>query len=343
MKFVISLTDRIGTLEQIVALWDKFGDGRNPFSNMIFTPLFAHPPVLALIRDKLQHRGDVFFDSGGYYVQQGLVNYEALYQDLKKFYQENDWGRWYVLPDYVPTSSLSSTEVEERIQATITVSKLFFSEMHESLKDRALPVVQGHTFEQVQMCVESYASMGVTYVGFGSFGTSGTNNSINTITRQSIQMIEFLREITRKHSMKIHAFGIGTPEVLPLFYELGIDSFDSSGWSRTAGFGNVFLPFVGRRSITQRMILQVGGKAYKPAEFIELRDSTGHKCPFCQDVMFLKKNRIYQMLHNLCVVMDTVESLNGEGNTEVSSLKKSRYDHYATRRTYKPFHVEEDQ
>ena len=191
-------------------------------------------------------------------------------------------------------------------------------------------MVQGHTLEQIQLCVENYAEMGVSYIGFGSFGTSGDNNSINTITRQSIRMIEFLKKSSEKNKLKIHLFGIGTPSVLPLFYELGIDSFDSSCWSRTAGFGNVYLPFMGRRNITGRMLREIGGEAYTKAKFIELKDATGHDCPFCRDVDQLITGRLFQMMHNLYVLLDTVDMLNsGEKYIpELIGVQASRYKNF---------------
>lgn len=328
------MTHRVDGLRQIWRLWEQFSDGRDPFRRTIFTPLFARPSVVAFMHQHFVDRGGVIFDSGGYYVQQGVVTYEALYQRLMKYYIDNDWGSWYVLPDYVPTSSLSPQEVESRVQATVTVTKLFFAEMPPHLRTRALPVVQGHTREQVKHCVDNYSDIGATYIGFGSFGTSGDNNSINMVTRQSIEMIKFLRKQADRYGMKIHLFGIGTPEVLPLFHELGVNSFDSSCWSRTAGYGNVYLPFLGRRNISQRMAREIGGVAYTEAEFTDLKQATGHDCPFCRDYETLKQGRIYQMMHNLYVMLDTVDALNA-GKPIVPMLigvNESRYNKFRERR-----------
>lgn len=330
MEFVASMTSRIDELRQLWHLWQTYNDGRNPFARTIFTPLFARANVLKFMHTRLAPQGGVMFDSGGYYVQQGVVSYEALYQRLLEFYRHNQWANWYVLPDYVPTSSLSPAEVESRIQATITVTRQFALEMPAELRPLILPVVQGHTREQIKLCVESYAAMGATYIGFGSFGTSGDNNAINTITRQAIHMIEFLKLHAQQYDLKIHLFGVGTPNVLSLFYDLGIDSFDSSCWSRTAGYGNVYLPFIGRRSITQRMAREIGGVAYKASEFNELKAATEHDCPFCRDFETLKTSRITQMAHNLYVMMDTVDALNAGKKLipELIGVDKSRYTHY---------------
>ncbi|MBL8049629.1 MAG: hypothetical protein JNM46_00265 [Anaerolineales bacterium] len=330
MEFVASMTHRADELRKIAHLWETSGDKRQPFSRTIFTPLFARPSVSTLMKEMFELPGGVIFDSGGYYVQQGVVTYESLYQKLMEFYISNQWADWYVLPDYVPTSSLSVEEVDSRVKATVTISKLFQTEMPENLRKKCIPVVQGHTLEQILLCVETYAEMGVSYVGFGSFGTSGDNNSINTITRQSIQMIEFLKRHTEKYGLRVHLFGIGTPTVLPLFRELGIDSFDSSCWSRTAGYGNVYLPFMGRRNITGRMLREIGGEAYTKAKFLELRDASGHDCPFCSDVDKLISNRLYQMMHNLYVLLDTVDLLNAGKNfvPEIVGVQKSRYSNF---------------
>jgi hypothetical protein len=336
MDFVASMTHRPSELRQIIDMWRSSGDPRNPFARTIYTPLFAQQGVKQLMVDEFSTLGGVIFDSGGYFVQQGGISYESLYQKLMAFYKQNKWGSWYVLPDYVPTSDLSPFEVEERVQATITVAKLFFTQMPDDLKPRALPVVQGYTREQIKACVDAYSDLGVSYIGFGSFETSGNNNSINMIQMQSYEMASFVKEQAEKHNMKVHFFGVGTPEVLFKFKELDIDSFDSSGWSRTAGYGNVYLPFIGRRSITTRMLREVGGEAYRQEDFLRLKDATGHDCPFCQDYETLKHSRIKQMVHNLFVMMDTVEGLNrGEVIVpELVGIKPSRYQNFGVRKHY---------
>lgn len=328
MNFVASMTHRPPELRQIWQYWQQHGDIRNPFQSTIFTPLFAQSGVLDFVRQNFEADGGVMFDSGGYFVQQGAATYESLYQRLLAFYRANGWAKWYVLPDYVPTTGLSPSEVEARVEATITVARLFVAEMPPSLRDRALPVVQGYTREQIHRCVVSYAELGVKCIGFGSFGTSGENNSINTVSRQSLELIEYLKKLADRYQLSIHLFGVGTPEVLADFYDIGVDSFDSSCWSRTAGYGNVYLPFVGRRNLSQRMAREIGGPAYEFAEFANLRQATGHRCPFCEDIGQLQHNRMYQMLHNLYVMMDTVEALN-QGKPIVARLvgvRQSRYE-----------------
>lgn len=330
------MTHRADELREIMRLWREHPDGRQPFCRTIYTPVFARPDVLQFMLEHFRSAEGVIFDSGGYFVQQGAITYEALYQRLLNFYRDNFWGEWYVLPDYVPVSGLSELEVETRVQATVTVAKLFFSDMPEGLRERALPVVQGYTRQQVKYCIDRYAELGVHYVGFGSFDTSGNNNSINTISTRALEMVDFLKEQVHKYGMKLHLFGVGTPEVLYRFAELEVDSFDSSCWSRTAGYGNVYLPFIGRKNISAKMIRDIGGVAYRPERFVELRDATGHSCPFCEDVEQLKRSRIGQMMHNLYVLVDTVDALN-RGETvipESIGIQPSRYENMRVEKFY---------
>ncbi len=157
------------------------------------------------------------------------------------------------------------------------------------------------------------------------------------VNSQSLEMVAFVKEQAELKGLRLHLFGIGTPEVLFKFKELDVDSFDSSCWSRTAGYGNVYLPFIGRRNISTRMIRDIGGEAYRPEDFMRLKDATGHDCPFCRDYESLKHNRIQQMVHNLFVMMDTVEGLN-RGETiipELVGISPSRYLNMGTRPHYK--------
>lgn len=313
MRFVRSLTVARSEIIEFLRLWEISGDPRAPFEYLILTPLpgLTDQSRVAIVKQYFAERSQIIFDSGGYAVQQGIISYEDLYQRLLKYYRENDWADAYILPDYVPTSGLSEQEVESRVQATITVARLFHAEMPTPLRERALPVVQGHTRKQIQKCVETYMELGAKLLGFGSFGTTGISSDINIVTSQSIDLLTFLLDLGAKYGFRVHALGVGSPTLLHTLYQMGVYSFDSSCWLRTAGFGNVLMPFVKRRNITGgRLRERAGHRPLTSSEFQELQQETGHKCFFCASFEELKRKRFYQILHNLSVVMDTVDSLN---------------------------------
>jgi hypothetical protein len=97
-------------LRKLLRLWDEGGDPRNPFAAILVTPLFAAPSTLRLIREELKERrgATVYFDSGGYYVQQGKISFDNLYSSLRSYYQnpENQIGMFYpIMSPFQPIRS----------------------------------------------------------------------------------------------------------------------------------------------------------------------------------------------------------------------------------------------
>jgi len=308
MKFVASLTMNASDLRQAIQLWDASGDPRDPFAHALVSPLFIQPSTLRIVREELKERrgSQVYFDSGGYYVQQGRLAYEELYGLLMDYYRQNRWADWYVLPDWVPTSQDDSQTVEHKVRATITVSRLFYDELPDELKGRVLPVVQAHTKAQVIACMEAYSQFAVGPIGFGSFGTSGSTNGVNTVTGQSVEMLRTLIDLTKRDGFDIHLFGVSTPPILYLFQQLEVASFDSMAWMKAAGYGNVFLPLVRGYMATYRVAERT--HTYRD-QFERLKAMTGHRCPFCEDFSVLTSNRMHRIMHNLASVLDTLDIL----------------------------------
>jgi queuine/archaeosine tRNA-ribosyltransferase len=316
-------------LRKLLRLWDERGDPRDPFAAVLVTPLFASPSTLELIREELkQKRGShVYFDSGGYYAQQGKISFRDLYRRLRDYYREpeNQWADWYVLPDCVPTSDDSSEVVNQKVDETITAAKMFFAEMPPSIQERSLSVIQGHTFDQVNRCIEAYRSMGQKYLGFGSFGTSGANNSINVTDKRSARSVAHIARELASDGIRLHTFGVSTPPVIYAFQRLGIYSFDSMAWLRSAGYGKTFLPFVRAYNVSHR---STRNTALTQAEFEQIKALTGHRCPFCEDFGELSKNRLWRALHNLVAVMDTVDPERDLTRREIAELVFRRSSSY---------------
>ena len=329
MQLVTSLTIDASLLRKLLHLWDKGGDPRNPFAAVLVTPLFASPSTLRLIREELKKkRGSViYFDSGGYYAQQGKISFDDLYCRLRDYYRdpENQWADWYVLPDHVPTSADSPTIVEQKVNDTITATKMFFAEMPPHIQERSLPVIQGHTFEQVNRCIDAYRAMGLQYLGFGSFGTSGSNNSINITDARAAENVSYITRELQADSIRLHTFGVSTPPVVYAFERLGIFSFDSMAWLRSAGYGKAFMPFVRAYNVSHR---STRNSALSQVEFDQIKMRTGHHCPFCDDFDQLSKSRIFRALHNLVAVMDTIAPAPRLSSQEIAALiswKSTRY------------------
>jgi hypothetical protein len=313
MRFVASATLSRSDLRGLLHRWEQSGVGADPFSQVILTPLpgLSERSTVDYVRKNLVGRSRIWFDSGGYFVQQGKITYEELFGQLMNWYRTNQWAEVYVLPDNVPSSDLSEEEVEGRVRATIAVTRLFSFELPQEIRAKALPVVQGHRREQILECVEAYLDLGYQTIGFGSFDTTGAGKDINLFTRRALMNLDFLQDLAARFNFRTHAFGVGTPALIPTLHAMGVSSFDSSCWIRTAGFGNALLPFVGRRNVSHRMLREVGGPAYSETSFEELKKLTGHTCAFCASFEKLQRDRLDLALHNLIVIRDTVAALLG--------------------------------
>src|SRR6185312_314586 len=133
------------------------------------------------------------------------------------FYREHDWGAAYVLPDYVPTSQNTPTEVEERVRVTAAEGAKFFKRLPESVRGRALGVLQGHDTGHLALCLESYLAAGVRRLGFGSFDTGGGSGEINLLTEDATVRLEVVRELLTTatsaghvaEGVDLHLFGVG--------------------------------------------------------------------------------------------------------------------------------------
>lgn len=323
ISFVASLTASSRDLKHLIRTWEAEGLSERPFSKCIITPLFTERPAFEYVRYMHEQWGvDVFFDSGGFFVQQGKIKYDELFARLLEFYRKHDWAACYVLPDFVPTSRHSKEEVTERVFVTAAEGVKFLKRMPTELRSRALGVLQGHTPEHLKFCLEAFLAGGVQRIGFGSFDTTGAKAEINLMTDGSARRLTFVRDLIYqgfisqqiKSVPDLHLFGVSSPNIVETFPSYLATSFDSSGWQRTAGYGNVYLPFKGRRNITHGGASILSGAGLSASEFYAQCEFTQHSCAFCRDFFKLQKDRFARMWHNAIVFNEMVGSLNEIGS-----------------------------
>jgi ribosomal protein S18 acetylase RimI-like enzyme len=319
VTFVAALSNAANDLRHLIRLWENEGLSGRPFDRAIITPLFSDSRTLTHVRYMHDRWGvEVVFDSGGFFVQQGKVTYDQLFPRLLNFYRRNDWGAAYVLPDYVPTSKNTVSEVDERVHVTAAEGVKFLGRMPRDLAHLAVGVLQGHTPAHLKHCYKAYCDAGVPHLGFGSFDTSGVNSEINLFTAQSERRLEVLRDLItgpyltgKSNSLpSLHLFGVSSPALLATFPQFLATSFDSSGWMRTAGYGNVYLPFRSRRNVTHGASALSCGQGLTPAAYFAMCAETRHDCPFCRDFTRIQTDRYARMLHNAHVFREMTESLN---------------------------------
>jgi ribosomal protein S18 acetylase RimI-like enzyme len=319
ITFVAALTASTNDLKLMVEMWESQGPQQKPFERCIITPLFIDPGAFQSVRHMHDRwEVEVVFDSGGFFVQQGKIGYHELFSRLLTFYTKNDWAEGYVLPDFPPTSRQRDDEATERVYVTAAEGVKFFKRLASHLQPLAIGALQGRTPEHLRHCYDAFQGSGIERLAFGSFDTTGVNAEINILTDGAIRRLEFLRNLIRHEYVgnrlatmpNLHFFGISSPMAMTSFGGFLATSYDSSGWLRTAGFGNVYLPFQSRRNVSHGSTALRLGNGLSAADFYAGCEKTGHWCPFCRDFDRLKKDRFARMWHNALVFTEMTEAVN---------------------------------
>lgn len=323
LRFVASMTVCPSDIRKIRRHVEMAQPSIDPLRNILITPMFVERGSVDLARQMAAEGRHVMFDSGGYYVQLGRLRYEELYMPLLKTYREHRWASVYTLPDHVPTSQDCSVVVERKVKDTIRFSSLFFEEMPDDLKPRAMPVVQGHSYKQVDECLRAYIRLGVKRIGFGSFGTQGQNSEINVATKSAVEIARHVIEVAHENGMQAHLFGLGTPSLVAMIKGIKADSFDSATWLKSAGFGQVFLPFMRAYNISYGISVSELQKGITFEQFNEWRDLTGHRCQLCENLSNLNAHKMHRAAHNLIVMAETVAMVNAGNGAHIRAIYKA--------------------
>lgn len=323
LEFAASITVCPSDIRKVRHHLDLANPNVDPLHTVLITPLFVERGSLELVRCMMEEGQRVMFDSGGYYVQMGRLAYEELYMPLLEMYRKHRWANLYTLPDHVPLSQDSAAVVDQKVRNTITYSTLFFQEMPDDLKPRAMPVVQGHSYRHVDACLKAYLKLGVRWIGFGSFGTFGKNNQMNVATDTAVELARYLIAIAHSNGVKVHLFGLGVPALVAMLKGIKADSFDSSSWLKAAGFGQVFLPFMRAYTISHRSTKSELQKGIRFEQFDEWRELTGHRCRYCDDLKSMQEHKMHRAVHNLIVVSETVGMANNGSNTHIRAIYKA--------------------
>ena len=296
---------------------------------LLITPLMVNSLTLRLGRAIQEDFGiPVMFDSGGYAVQTGRLDYFEMYSRLLQFYERERWAGFYALPDNVPTSRDREDVVAAKVRQTVECSELFYREMPNGLRERALGVAHGRTLSQVEYCLDRYERLGLRHVGFGSFTTAGPDSSMNITTRAALANARQLATLASERGMTTHLFGVGVPAILPWIADTGATSFDSGNWARSAGFGQIFMPLTRGYNVSYRNGLARIQQGLTRSQFERLRTVSGHACSYCEPFETLRTSREARAGHNLLATADALDIISRSDwlrMTAIYSVASPRY------------------
>ena len=186
-----------------------------------------------------------------------------------------------------------------------------------------MPVVHATRSEHLDYCLRYYTKEQYSFekVGFGSFPTSGTNNSINRLNVSALMLLRQLVENLAEDGIGLHTFGISTPPAIYLLSLVGVQSFDSSGWKRSGGYGKIFLPFIRGYLVTFN---SRKNSSMNEVEFRKWKEIVNHDCPFCVSFKQLSESQWPRIMHNL-TVMAELETHHRTPKMEVLKCLSSEY------------------
>lgn len=339
LDFYTSMTVCMSDIRRISGLLREAGQLPHALSHILTTPLYMNATALTMLRDlrdeirTTDERASVCFDSAGYYVQVGRISYDELYYKLLTCYRANRWADRYVLPDNVPCSQDAPHVVWQKVRQTVEMSIIFYQEMPAELRAKCVPVVHGHTPEQIEYCLERYLEMGeIAALGFGSFSTNGKDNGSNSTSNQSIANVQRIVAAATPRGLGVHLFGLGVPALVALIHAVGAASFDSASWLKSAGFGQVFLPFTRSYNVSHRTTRKNFHRAVTWDDFVAMRKMTNHDCYFCTDRDQLSEKKMYRAMHNLLVVYESVLAANNGEHERIANIYEGSSSTY--RREY---------
>ena len=331
MDFVISAASKSSDVRILQETFSSTGGVFQHVRGVLVTPLFSTDLTLRLCCDiQAEFRIPIMFDSGGYAVQTGRIDYFEMYGHLLEFYRRERWAGLYTLPDNVPTNKDTDVEVEAKVRQTTECSALFYREMPSELRDRALGVVHGHTLAQIEFCLDRYLRIGLRHIGFGSFGTSGQNSDVNILTNGALANARALTKLARERGLTVHLFGVGSPATLPWLACTGATSFDSANWAKGAGFGQVFLPLTRGYNVTHRSIVSPIQRGLSRDDFEKLRALSGHSCPYCASFDLLQTSRVARAAHNILATIDSLEMIAKQDHCRMSAIYAAASPKYGT-------------
>ena len=147
-------------------------------------------------------------------------------------------------PDHIVTPDMDDSTAETRLEFTRRHAADFLDLSSSGRKVTPVAVIHGRTTEERKRQYDDFVQMGYEYVALGGMVPlsgkrdlvleiiAGIDDPENPIIREDSILARSVRD-----GVKIHIFGLNSPDWIRWWYRLGIDSFDGSKLS-TEGAAN---------------------------------------------------------------------------------------------------------
>lgn len=245
----------------------------------------------------------LMYDSGGYEVEIGKLSFSQLLLKLQRAWETCPLPNHMVLPDNPLTSADSEDEIKRKVDETIEGS-LFFIRRYRDLVDRMVAPIHGVTLDTVLECAKVFYDEGVRFFAFGSLEAIVGSKSVTNLTPQAIEVLEGLSRFCRERKVKLHIFGVGSIDSIVSIRQAGIwfSSVDSSSLVRQTAACKVLFP-------EAKLHLQALHYIRLRDIYETVRETTRHRCPFCESYEKLVKSFDARYAHNLIVLFEVLSEI----------------------------------
>lgn len=215
------------------------------------------------IRKFIRFPGQVMGDCGAFgYIKEEVPPYNT--EEILEYYQRIGFDYGVSIDHLIVGPFAESGTREKRYELTIKNAKEFIQK-HRTGGYKFTPIgaVQGWSPESYAKAVKAYIEMGYEYIGLGGLA--------RTPSKEILEILECIHPHLTPNT-KLHLFGVGRLNAVPVFRHLGVTSFDSASplrkaWLDSAANYHTFdgktyaairIPNVDRAGVRIKRVLEAG-------------------------------------------------------------------------------------
>ena len=234
-------------------------------------------------------------DSGGFQAGRFGLNAEQLVEEDYQIYTRNDWADAYVMPDMPPTGGDPLPIMEEKTRKTMSMTRELFDRLPLHLQEKSMPVFHVRNKRHIEEQYEFYKPI-IDISKRASFSIAApTSKSYNKFDSNNFVLMSRVMELVGQDT-HLHCLGVSSPLSVFCMAYIGLSSYDTISAKKSAGYGLILFPsgwyhFTDRRS----------HKSVSFKKIEELKEKTGHHCPFCDDVDLFYRSTYHRRIHNFIV------------------------------------------
>ena len=225
------------------------------------------------------------------------------YYEHKHVKADHQWDEILLCsPDHIITPDMSDEDATSRFEFIKENAAPFLEKCKSDTRIYAVGVIHGRTIDERKKQYEMFKSLGYEYVALGGMVPYSTKQNqvldivagIKDIENPIIESDSILGRC-RRDGIKLHVFGLNSPEWVRWWYRLQIDSFDGSKLS-TEGAANgwYYIPNDGKgagREMPSKP-KNVGELYHRIAvKKMEVKSNNWHKKPKCGQSLWDMKYR----------------------------------------------------